>query len=172
MNHSNFKIHPELMFAQKYIFEPLGTRFSDLEHECESQEYGALRFKINNFNILFRVAKITPKKIGQFVTIWKRINKGPIMPFDSSDPIDLVIICVRQDNLRGYFVFPQQILINQKIFSHNHKDGKRAIRVYPSWDQTKNRQAQTTQRWQIKYFFEFGPDTEKLNLLLRQTLSV
>ncbi len=46
----------------------------------ESQEYGASTFEMNNKIIKFRVAKITPTKVGQFVTFWKRIADGPITP--------------------------------------------------------------------------------------------
>lgn len=157
---SNFKITAELIAAQEYIYDPLGIKFTNLEQESESEDYGACRFKLNNKKVLFRIAKITPTKLGQFVTIWKRVNKSPIMPFDSSDPIDLVIISVRQGDLRGHFVFPKEILVEKGIFSRNNKGGKRAIRVYPPWDRTLNRQAQGTQLWQVQYFFAFGPNTQ------------
>ena len=32
--------------------------------------------------------------------------------------------------------------------------GKRAIRVYPPWDNELNKQAQKTQAWQLNYFLE------------------
>ncbi|WP_158857828.1 MepB family protein [Lunatibacter salilacus] len=34
------------------------------------------------------------------------------------------------------------------------KNGKRAFRVYPSWDATASTQAERTQQWQLEYFFE------------------
>jgi hypothetical protein len=44
--------------------------------ERESLEYAACSFKLNSMSVKFRVAKITPTKIGQFVTLWKRVSKG------------------------------------------------------------------------------------------------
>lgn len=174
MNSSYLRLNPELIASEKYAYTPAGIKITNFEQELESQEYAALRFKINNLNILFRVAKTTPTKTGQFVTIWKRLNNGPIMPFDSSDPIDLVIIGVNQNKgtRRGQFIFPKKILLEKKIFSLNNKGGKRAIRVYAPWDKAENVQAQATQRWQLLYFFEFGPDikldTQKINLLVNK----
>jgi len=173
---SNLTLPPELLAAEKYAYAPSNIKITNLEQEQESQEYGALRFQIDNLKILFRSAKITPTKNGQFVTIWKRINNSPIMPFDVNDPIDLVIIGVHQGgqhNRWGQFVFPKSILLEKKIFSHNNQGGKRAIRVYPPWDQAENRQAQATQHWQLVYFFEFGPhrkpDPQKINLLIKNS---
>ena len=42
---------------------------------------------------------------GQFVTLWKRIEKGPIMPHYVNDSLDLVIVCVRDGDRYGQFVF-------------------------------------------------------------------
>jgi hypothetical protein len=121
--------------------------------EIESSEYGACTFVLNNLNIRYRTAKITPTKTGQFVTLWKRINQGSIQPFDSTDPIDLFIVSTRKDNNFGLFIFPKSILITKEIVT-DKKEGKRAIRVYPSWDITTSKQAQKTQKWQLDYFLE------------------
>ncbi|MDP1574113.1 MAG: MepB family protein [Coxiellaceae bacterium] len=120
--------------------------------EKESEDYGALQFTLNNYRILFRVAKITPKKVGQFVTLWKRMNNGPIQPFDVDDPFDFIIIEIKSDRNMGHFIFPKNILCEKDIFSKNNKGGKRAMRVYAPWDKTDNKQALKTQAWQIKYF--------------------
>jgi hypothetical protein len=136
--------------------------------EPESSEYGACTFVLNNLNIRYRTAKITPTKTGQFVTLWKRINKGSIQPFDSTDPIDLFIISVRKDDHFGLFIFPKSILITKEIVS-DKKEGKRAIRVYPPWDETSSKQAQKTQKWQLDYFLEIPQnqtmDSNRVKLL-------
>ena len=111
-------------------------------------------FELNGFSIRFRVAKITPTKIGQFVTLWKRLENGPIQPFDSSDPVDFFIISTRQDDRFGQFVFPKAVLCKQDVLSIKGEGGKRALRVYPPWDITISRQAQKTQKWQMEYFLE------------------
>lgn len=54
------------------VYDKCSFGISDFENEPESKEYDACRFKLNGLNIISRKAKITPKKIGQFVTFWKR----------------------------------------------------------------------------------------------------
>ena len=152
-NSSEFT-HLDLIAAQKVAYEPSGLMMCHFAVEAESEEYAASEFKMNNLNIKFRVAKITPTKIGQFVTIWKRIGGGPIQPFDITDPFDLFVISVRTPKHFGQFVFPKLVLCEKGIVSKDGKEGKRAIRVYPPWDITDNNQAIKTQKWQLPYFFE------------------
>ncbi|REG98310.1 MepB family protein [Flavobacterium aquicola] len=152
----------EFLHCKKLFSEIDNFEIREVTVESESTEYGACRFVLNNLNILFRTAKITPTKTGQFVTLWKRINQGPIRPFDSVDPIDLFVISVRKDNDFGLFIFPKQILVTKEIVS-DKKEGKRAIRVYPPWDITTSKQAQKTQKWQLDYFLEFQ-DSQKIDV--------
>ena len=143
----------EFIYIEKIFSEMDSFKISEPIIELESAEYGACTFTLNDLHILFRTAKITPTKTGQFVTVWKRINKGPIQPFESSDPIDFFIISVRKDDDFGLFIFPKSVLVDKKIVS-DKKEGKRAIRVYPPWDITTSKQAQKTQKWQLDYFLE------------------
>lgn len=147
-------VHPDLVAAQKLAYEPSGLIIDQFATEAESAEYGASEFKMNHRRMKFRIAKITPTKVGQFVTIWKRIGSGPIQPFDMDDPFDLLVISVRTPKHFGQFVFPKLLLCEQGIVSKDGKGGKRAIRVYPPWDVTDNTQAVKTQKWQSQYFFE------------------
>ncbi len=144
----------DLVEAQKYIYEPLGWKCENIQQEPESREYGACSFEMNGKKIIFRVGKITPTKIGQFVTFWKRIGKGPIMPYDMSDQFDFFVVHVRNKNHCGQFVFPKDVLYQKGIISKDGNGGKRAIRVYPIWDAADNAQAQRTQAWQLDYFCE------------------
>jgi len=151
-------IYPDLKLIDNLVFKPCGLDFSNFEAESESQEYAACNFKLDKQNIKFRIAKTTPVKTGQFVTIWKRNEKGITQPFDISDDIGFFIIAARQQNLFGLFVFTKPVLLSNKILSDQTKDGKRGMRVYPSWDLTTNKQAQKTQHWQTKYFLEIKQD--------------
>ena len=130
------------------------------QQESESIDYSAYRFYLNEKFICYREAKITPTKTGQFVTLWKRSRLGTIAPFDSSDLIDFVFVSVRKDKLFGQFIFPKEILLEKGIFSTAVKEGKRAIRVYPPWDETTNKQAEKTQNWQLDYFFKINPEPD------------
>jgi hypothetical protein len=156
----------DLIQIKKLLLDIANFEISHPIPELESSEYGACTFVLNNLNIRYRTAKITPTKIGQFVTLWKRINQGPIQPFDSNDPIDLFIISTRKDDHFGLFIFPKSVLIAKEIVS-DKKEGKRAIRVYPSWDVTTSKQAQKTQKWQLDYFLEINQimDLKRAKLL-------
>ena len=145
-------IPTDLQLAKENIFKKAGLEIISLQKEDESQEYSAYRFLLNNKKICYREAKITPTKTGQFVTLWKRNESGIIEPFDYSDPIDFVIISVRKDLNWGHFIFPKKILLEKGIFSTNNKEGIRATRVYPPWDETTSKQAQKSQKWQLDYF--------------------
>lgn len=147
-------IHKDLQTSLKRVYEPRNLFMTKFVAEKESQEYGASQFEIKNLKILFRIAKITPKKIGLFVTLWKRIELGPILPYDLIDPIDLFIISVRSSKSFGQFIFPKSILQEKGIVSKDGKGGKRALRVYPPWDNPDSKQAKKTQTWQLPYFFK------------------
>ena len=147
-----------LLETKNLLFDKCGFDVSNIEIEKESSEYCAHLFEIDSKKILFRQAKITPTKIGQFVTIWKRnVEKNVIEPFDISDEIDLFVINVKFENRFGQFVFPKSILIEKGIVT-DKKEGKRAIRIYPIWDLTDSKQAQKTQKWQLDYFLEIPID--------------
>lgn len=134
------------------VFNELGLEIKSVYLEKESTDYNACQLLLNEKKALFRTAKITPTKTGQFVTLWKRTPKGPIAPFAIEDNFDLVIINTKTENHFGQFVFPKSILIEKGIFSTALKEGKRAIRVYPPWNKTTSKQAQKTQHWQLEYF--------------------
>lgn len=136
------------------LLDSLDLPCANITLEKESSEYGAATFTLESRHILFRVAKTTPTKTGQFVTLWKRIQGGPIQPFDFSDPVDYVMICVRSKNQSGQFIFPKKALCDQKIFSVNHVGGKRAIRVYAPWDEANSAQALKTKKWQSAFFID------------------
>jgi hypothetical protein len=81
-------------------------------------------------NIINKDAKVTPKKVSQFVTFWKR-NKN--------DEFDFYIVNIRAKNTFRQFVFPKAVLIQTGITSTGKREGKRAFRVYPKWDVPNNK---------------------------------
>jgi len=142
------------------VYDKCALEISDFKLEPESKEYDACRFELNGLNIINRSAKITSKKVGQFVTFWKRTGNGPIEPFNESDQIDFYTVNVRTEKKLGQFVFPKSLLIKKGIISTRKKEGKRAFRVYPNWDVAKNKQAERTQKWQLDYFYEINATTD------------
>ncbi|KIA92605.1 hypothetical protein OC25_16320 [Pedobacter kyungheensis] len=145
-------IPPVLLAAIKNCYHPSGYQIKNYQKEPESQEYYAATFELNELKIKHRQAKITPAKTGQFVTIWKRSEKGITEPFDASDDFDLLIISVCNGELQGQFIFPKKVLIAQKIVTQDKNTGKRGIRVYPPWDMVSSKQALKSQQWQTSYF--------------------
>ncbi|MED3090108.1 MepB family protein [Bacillus toyonensis] len=156
---SSVTIHSDLLVTKDLVYNPCRFECSQPRIEAQNAEYGAYVFNLDALPIRFRVAKITPTKVGQFVTLWERMGDGPIQPYDISDPVDLFVISTRKGNNFGQFVFPKAVLCNRDIVSNNGKGGKRAIRVYPPWDKPTSRQAQKTQIWQLEYFLEIPVNT-------------
>lgn len=145
---------------KEQIYDKCALKISNFQLELESKAYDACQFKLNRLNIVCRNAKTTPKKSGQFVTFWKRNGKGPIEPFSEKDQIDFFVVNARTTNEFGQFVFPKSILIKKGILSTSKKEGKRAFRVYPSWDKTKNKQAEQAQKWQLNHFYKIGEEID------------
>ncbi|EMJ95140.1 MepB family protein [Leptospira alstonii] len=153
MNPNIPKLHKILKDFQENVLDPYNVQIENLILEKESSEYGACNFELKNRKIIFRVAKITPTKVGQFVTLWKRDDEGPIRPFDMQDAADSFIIVVYDQNRSGQFIFSKDVLLKKGILTGD-KEGKRGFRVYPSWDLPPNPQAEKTQSWQSEYFLE------------------
>ena len=144
----------ELNKIENLFFKIYGKKISNLESEDECKEYVGFNFQMENLNFKFRKSKITPKKIGQFVTIWKRDCKNLTKPFNETDNFDYYIFLSEQDQRIGLFIFSKKLLIEKNIISTKLKEGKRGFRLYPTWVKTENKQAEKTQCWQTKYFIE------------------
>ncbi len=155
----------ELPSIKELVYDTCNFEFSNLIIESESVEYQACSFKLNSFEIIHRFSKITPTKIGQFVTIWKRNSKGITAPFDVSDDFDFIIITSKSGENLGQFVFPKSILLEKGIISNTDTSGKRGIRVYPPWDVPTSKQAEKTQSWQTKYFYSINNDAFDIELM-------
>lgn len=128
------------------------TPITEFESAMEKNEYAASKFVLGGKTILFRQAKITPKKIGLFVAIWKRNQLGITAPYDEGDKFDFMVIAVKEENLEGVFVFPKAALVALGIISTSKKEGKRGMRVYPQLESGMNKQALQTFAKQKVYF--------------------
>jgi Uncharacterized protein conserved in bacteria len=109
----------ELVAAIQDVYKPAGMQLTGLAlREAESAEYSASRFGLDGHTIVFRVAKTTPTKIGQFVTIWKRPRSGStIAPLDVDDGVAFVVVSVSDATHRGQFVFDHKILASKGIMA-------------------------------------------------------
>ena len=166
MKPNNFP--PVLVSIKTRIFDPLGFEIRNLVTCPESSAYEGCSFEINASKIVFRTAKITPAKTGQFVTIWKRNEQGITRPYKVSDDFDCMVIHVASGKHSGQFILSKTALLRHGIIDDGIQSGKRGFRVYPPWDVTNNNQARKAQKWQLEYFIDTSGanvDLEKIKNL-------
>jgi hypothetical protein len=101
----NKTLSTDLSIAKQILFSKLNYELKNIEIQQEGEAYNACTFELNDNKILYREAKITPTKIGLFVTIWKRNKLGVTEPFDIKDEIDFVLISCRDGDNFGLFFF-------------------------------------------------------------------
>ncbi|MDN3509378.1 MAG: MepB family protein [Candidatus Neptunochlamydia sp.] len=150
-------LHPDLSFAINKLYRAAGLSITSQpkkENGSKGAKYVAHRLGINYQTVAFRVGKITPTRVGNFVTLWKRPN-GKNKPIDLSDDVSFVVVDVSGvSGQKGQYIFDQDVLVKQKIFSvsSENQKGKMAFRVFPPWVNPKP-SAIKTQEWQLHYFF-------------------
>lgn len=128
-----------------------------IQEENQNSDYGAGTFHLNSKSVRFRVAKITPNKVGQFVAFWEKDENNKNQSFTYEKAPDLLVINTSMSNNQfGQFIFPKEILANQNIFKTSTTRGKMAIRIYPSWDNPTSKQAISTKKWQSTYFVDMS----------------
>tara|TARA_R110000868_G_scaffold144960_2_gene364478 strand:+ start:7087 stop:7608 length:522 start_codon:yes stop_codon:yes gene_type:complete len=155
------KLPESLLKAIEQAYTPAGYEMTVLPtREAESEEYYAYRFALNGKNIAYREAKTTPKKVGQFVTCWTRpIPNGPIVPFDTDDAIDYLIVSVTDKQRLGQFVFDKDTLIKKGIMCQHGKKGKLAFRVYGPWVTPTVLSAIRAQKWQLEHYIDIDTNS-------------
>lgn len=121
------------------------------KRHIEASDYSGCEYTFKGIKYIQRTAKVTPKKSGQFVTLWKRDKSGNTTAFEESDDFDFVIVICYLNDKVGHFLFPKTTLMDHGIISGK---GKRGFRVYPKWDMAESKQANKTQVWQVNYFFD------------------
>lgn len=102
-----------------------------------------------------RSGKITPTKVGLFVTHWRRTADGTTGPYGVHDSADTLLVTAAENGphpARGVFVFDRASLVAHGIVERDGHGGKRGFRVYPPWSPTAPGQAARTQRWQVEHF--------------------
>ena len=156
------KFYETLTYVNEILYEPNHLIIKNIKEENQNSDYGAGIFQLHSKSVRFRVAKITPAKIGQFVAFWEKDKNNKNQAFSYEDATDLLVIhtCNNNNNF-GQFVFPKEVLVKQGILKTATSKGKMAIRVYPNWDTPTSKQAIETQKWQLPYFVSMN-DTNSL----------
>lgn len=122
--------------------------------DSESIDYNGCDFILSFDNISnqikFRTGKLTPNKLGYFISCWKRdLVSNKTIPYDSNDSFDYLIVYIQDKE--GLFIFPKSVLIDKQIIS---KNGKRGFRLYAPWIKLTSKQAINTQSWQSNFYFK------------------
>lgn len=149
-----------IAYLNQYVYKPCGLLLQNLRVEKQNEEYEGSTFTLNEVFIRHRTAKITPKKIGQFVAIWEKDEHNDNRPFLYEHSPEFLVVNTFTNEHRGQFVFPRNVLREKGILSTPTQKGKMALRVYPVWDTPTSKQAVATQKWQLLYFLDF---TEEIN---------
>ncbi|WP_312009382.1 MepB family protein, partial [Shouchella clausii] len=66
------EFYQALTYVNKMFYEPNHLIINAIQEEAQNLDYGAGIFQLNSKSVRFRVAKITPNKIGQFVVFWEK----------------------------------------------------------------------------------------------------
>ena len=174
-----------LALVVRELFTPLGLAVDSEVVEPESAEYDGMLVSVSGLDRLdpegvrpsdtpeaithahaqawaqaqaqvrVRSGKITPTKVGLFVTHWRRTADGTTGPYGVHDSADTLLVTAAEDGphpARGVFVFDRASLVSHGIVARDGRDGKRGFRVYPPWSLTAPGQAARTQRWQVEHF--------------------
>lgn len=137
----------------------VGAELGPVVAEPDNAEYGAARSRVNGSTVRWRVGKLTPTKVGLFVTAWRRSVSGETEPYPvevGEGHVDTLVVAVREFEEFGAFVFPSSALAKHGISSVAGAGGKRGFRVYPPWSSTAAGQATRTQRWQCEFFVDLA----------------
>ncbi|KGR77966.1 MepB family protein [Ureibacillus sinduriensis] len=164
------KFNEVLSYVNELLYEPNHLNIENIREETQNSDYGAGIFQLNSKTVRFRVAKITPTKIGQFVSFWEKNEDNNNQAFSYDNATDLLVINTFSNNGDfGQFIFPKEVLLKQNILKTTNTKGKMSIRVYPSWDTPTSKQAIVTQKWQLPYFVKIKADN---NLSIHELLKL
>ena len=154
------------------FMQEIGLTIVAVVADLLASDYSGLTLQYGQGTLKYRKAKVTPKKVGLFVTLWKRDRENISIPYHTKDDFNCCIIQAEYQERVGFFFFPKDLLIKNGIISTDLKEGKRGFRLYPSWDMPASAQAKKTQAWQSPYFIELTNPQEdkhsKINFFIKQ----
>lgn len=148
-------IHPDVATVMGLLGD-LGIGCSPGASEPDNAEYGAVVCGVGESTMRFRVGKVTPTKVGLFVSVWRRAADGSTEPFPAESDVDALVVVAREGDRCGAFVFPIEVLATRGVVSVRGVGGKRGFRVYPPWSVTGNPQAGRSQSWQCDWFLDMS----------------
>ncbi|MFJ7941789.1 MepB family protein [Peribacillus sp. NPDC096622] len=70
-----------LTYVNKMIYESNHLTVKSVQEEKQNSKYGAGTFQLSSKTVRFRVANITPTKVGQFVAFWEKDQNNKNQPY-------------------------------------------------------------------------------------------
>lgn len=114
-----------LNYVNKMIYEPSGLTVKSVQEEKQNSKYGAGIFRLSSRTVRFRVANITPTKVGQFVAFWEKDENNKNQPFTYEEAPDLLVITAfKNDSGLDNLFFQKKFFSNRKFLSPVHQRGK------------------------------------------------
>ena len=86
------KFYKTLTYVNEILYKPNHLIIKNIQEENQNSDYGAGVFQLNSKSVRFRVAKITPNKIGQFVAFWEKDEANKNQAFSYDNATDLLVI--------------------------------------------------------------------------------
>lgn len=127
-----------------------------VQPEEQNRDYESGTVALGTETWRLRTARVTPKKSGAFVAVWRRDESGETCPFDADEPVAGVLVFVQDGERFGVFRFSAAHLERLGVTRSAAHPGKRGFRVYPSWCESLAGQAARTQREQSEAFTELS----------------
>lgn len=145
----------QLIKAFEIGYFPFNLKPRNIILNNEGKDYSSLSFQIQDLKIEYREAKVTPKKLGYFVTLWKRNSMAKTEPYSFLESIDYYCFGIACNRNFGQFIFPRNILFENGILSSPTHKGKLGFRLYTPSLKLTSEHAKKTQIWQGRYFLNF-----------------
>lgn len=144
------------------ILNELGfSEVNDVEIEPLNIEYESCLFYIDQKKYRSRRAKKTPNKKGYFTVFWIKDDNNKNRPYNWEETPGKIIITFIDEDKKGQFIFPKEVLAERNIITTDDKKGKMALRVYPPFENSLNKTAEQTQKWQSDYFIDLTDSINK-----------
>lgn len=78
---------------------------SNLSQDQTGRAYYGFNFQLGNKNFKFRKAKITPRKVGLFVALWKRDSDGRPSPLLQMIISIIILFRLNRNSIAAYLSF-------------------------------------------------------------------
>jgi len=94
------------------------------------------------------------EQVNETKPLWKKDKNNMNIPYTNEDLGTELVIVVIDNDKKGLFIIPNEVAICKKILSTKNSKEKMSMRFYPPWCTNLNTTAQSTQKWQLKFFRE------------------